>query len=58
MNGLDQLIVTLWFLPVILFIVLPLCLSCIWGTISLLISPFRGAAPVQGPLTAAEIAAG
>jgi len=58
MNGLDQLIVTLWFLPVILFIVLPLCLSCMWGIISLLISPFRRAAPVQGPLAAAETAAG
>ena len=58
MNGLDQLIVALWFLPVALFIVIPLCVSCVWGIISLLTSPFQKAASHQTPPAAAESPAG
>lgn len=36
MNGLDQIIVALWFLPVALFIVIPLCLGALWLPLSLL----------------------
>lgn len=36
MNGLDQIIVALWFLPVVLFIVIPLCLGALWLPVSLL----------------------
>ena len=36
MNGLDQIVVALWFLPVIVFIIVPLCMGCIWLPFSLL----------------------
>ncbi len=35
MNGLDQVVVALWFLPAVLFIIIPLCMSCVWGVLSL-----------------------
>ncbi len=57
MTGLDQLIVALWFLPVALFIVLPLCIACAWGLISVVVSQFRQASSQQVTLTA-EPAAG
>lgn len=41
MYGFDQIIVSLWFLPVTLFIALPLALAGIWGALSLLAGPFR-----------------
>lgn len=37
MNGLDQIIVYLWFLPVVLFIVIPLCVGVVWWPVSLFI---------------------
>ena len=37
MNGLDQLVVYLWFLPVVLFIAIPLCIGAIWWPISLFV---------------------
>ena len=37
MNGLDQLVVYLWFLPVVLFIAIPLCIGIIWWPISLFV---------------------
>ncbi len=40
MNVLDQVIVGLWFLPVVLFIVIPLCITCLWGVVSLLLGSF------------------
>lgn len=45
MNGLDQIIVALWFLPVVLFIVIPLAVTCLW----LVISPVRAlVTPIAG----------
>lgn len=41
MNGLDQIIVIMWFLPVVLFIVMPLCVGTIWLPISLMIKLVR-----------------
>ena len=57
MNGLDQFIVALWFLPVILFIVLPLGIGCVWGIVSALFSPFRQTTSLKDTLPAAEPAA-
>ena len=37
MNGLDQIIVYLWFLPVVLFIIIPLCVGAVWWPVSLFI---------------------
>ena len=37
MNGLDQIIVYLWFFPVVLFIIIPLCVSVVWLPVSLFI---------------------
>lgn len=36
MNALDQVVIALWFLPVVLFIIIPLCITCLWGVLSLL----------------------
>lgn len=36
MVGIDQIFVALWLLPVVLFIVLPLCITCLWGLVSCL----------------------
>lgn len=45
MNGLEQIIVALWFLPVVLFIVMPLAVTCLW----LVIAPVRALlTPVAG----------
>ena len=41
MNGLDQIIVFLWFLPVVLFIVIPLCVGAVWSPVSLFIKLIR-----------------
>lgn len=41
MNGLDQIIITIWFLPVVLFIVMPLCIGAVWLPISLMIKLVR-----------------
>jgi len=41
MYGLDLIIVSLWFLPVTLFIIIPLALTCLWGAVSLITGPFR-----------------
>ena len=55
MFGIDLIVVSLWFLPVTLFIILPLTVSCLWGVVSLVTSPFRqAAAHSAGPLAAAE----
>ena len=54
MFGMDQLIVALWFLPVILFIVLPLGIGCVWGIVSALFSPFRQTTSLKDTLPAAE----
>ena len=35
MNGLDQVVVFMWFLPAVLFIVMPLCVGVVWLPISL-----------------------
>jgi hypothetical protein len=37
MIGVDQFIVYQWLLPVVLFIVIPLCVSAVWWPVSLLI---------------------
>ena len=45
MNGLDQIIVALWFLPVVLFILIPLAVACLWVVISpikALLTPIAG----------------
>ena len=36
MNGLDQIIIIMWFLPVVLFIVMPLGIGAVWLPISLI----------------------
>lgn len=41
MNGLEQVVVYMWFLPVILFIILSLCLGVVWLPISLLVKLIR-----------------
>jgi uncharacterized membrane protein len=45
MLGFDQIIVALWFLPVVLFIIIPLTMTCIWVVVSPIIALFR---PVAG----------
>ena len=45
MIGIDKIIVVLWFLPVALFILIPLTMTCIWLAISPLIAIFR---PIAG----------
>lgn len=41
MNGLDQVVVYMWFLPVVLFIVMPLCVGAVWWPISLFVNIVR-----------------
>ena len=36
MYGLDLIIVSLWFLPLMLFIIIPLALACLWGGVFLI----------------------
>ncbi len=38
MNGLDQVVVALWLLPVVLFILVPLCMTVLWGIASFFFS--------------------
>ena len=45
MNGLDQIIVALWFLPVVLIIIVPLCMTCLFALFSILAPLFR---PIAG----------
>ena len=48
MNGLDQIIVYLWFLPVVLFIIIPLCVAAVWWPVSLFIKLIRREAALEG----------
>ena len=41
MNGLDQVVVYMWFLPVVLYIVMPLCVGAVWWPISLYVKIVR-----------------
>ena len=41
MYGIDEIIVALWFLPVVLFICIPLTMTGIWLVISPIIALFR-----------------
>lgn len=41
MNGLDQVVVYMWFLPVVLYIVMPLCVGAVWWPISLFVKIVR-----------------
>jgi len=41
MNGLDQIIVVMWFFPVVLFIIIPLCIGAVWLPVSLMIKLVR-----------------
>lgn len=45
MYGLDQVVVTMWFFPVVLFILMPLCMTLLWGVVSVFGVLFR---PVAG----------
>ena len=45
MIGIDEIIVALWFLPVVLFIVIPLTMTCAWLVLSPIIALFR---PIAG----------
>jgi len=36
MNGLDLIVVSLWFLPVVLFVIVPLSVTCLWFVVSFL----------------------
>ena len=45
MLGIDEIMVALWFLPVVLFILVPLTMTCIWIVIYPLIALFR---PIAG----------
>ena len=45
MIGFDEIIVALWFLPVVLFILIPLTSTCMWIVISPIIALFR---PIAG----------
>lgn len=45
MSGLDQIIVALWFLPVVLFVVIPLSVTCLWLLVSPIIALLR---PIAG----------
>jgi hypothetical protein len=43
MNGLDQVVVVMWIIPVVLFIVIPLCLTVFWALSSFVLSIFKTA---------------
>lgn len=50
MNGLDQVVVYMWFLPVVIFIVIPLCVGVVWWPISLFVKMIqREAAQERAP---------
>ncbi len=40
MYGLDLIVVSLWFLPVTLFIIIPLTFACLWGALSFVAGMF------------------
>lgn len=47
MNGMDQIIVALWFFPVVLFLIIPLAITCLWVVIypiRALLTPVAGQA--------------
>ena len=48
MNGLDQVVVYMWFLPVVIFIVMPLCVGAVWWPISLFFKLVRREAAQEG----------
>jgi hypothetical protein len=59
MIGIDEIIVALWFLPVVLYIFIPLIVTCNWLIISLLIAlvrPIAGQAERQQSLKGAATA--
>lgn len=41
MNGLDQIIIVMWFFPVVLFIIMPLFIGAVWLPVSLMIKLVR-----------------
>ena len=41
MIGLDQIVVALWFLPVVVFIIIPLAIGAIWLPVSLFLKFIR-----------------
>ena len=41
MSAFDQIVVYLWFLPVVLFIVIPLCIGALWWPVSLFVKLIR-----------------
>ena len=56
MNGLDQIIVALWFLPVVLFILIPLTVTCLWVVLSPILAlfiPVAGQSKQKKPVKAA-----
>ena len=48
MNGLAQVVVYMWFLPMVLFIVMPLCIGVVWWPISLFFKLVRREAAQEG----------
>lgn len=48
MNGLAQVVVYMWFLPMVLFIVMPLCIGAVWWPISLFFKLVRREAAQEG----------
>lgn len=48
MNGLAQVVVYMWFLPMVLFIVMPLCIGAVWWPISLFVKLVRREAAQEG----------
>ena len=54
MFGLDQIVVGLWFLPVTLFIIMPLCVGIVWLVFSLLARIVRREATLESYSTLAE----
>ena len=47
MSELDQIIVFLWFLPVVLFIVIPLCVGAVWWPVSFFVKLVRREAELE-----------
>ena len=41
MNGLGQVVVYMWFLPVVFFVVMPLCVGAVWWPFSLFVKIVR-----------------
>lgn len=51
MNGLDQIIVALWLLPVVLFIIIPLSIACLNPLYAYLFGPEVAAWLDEKPIT-------